>query len=210
MKITICKKLDAREVSQIVDIHSRILDESVLNQFGSEFLTIVYRRLIKNKENIVITINTKGSVIGFLVATVNSINFYTDITSKDFWKLSLEIIKKTITNPKLFIETLLWSFLKSKKSSEPATLMFIAINNEYQGKGYGSQMVKVLDKEFIKRDIFRYKVGTKAKNRKSNNFYKKLNFILIYKDAILGEENNYYLSPIISLTHPGSKAAKKR
>lgn len=210
MKIAITKKLTINEIKQIADIHERILDESVLNHFGKKFLSILYQKIIKNKNNIVITLKKNKELVGFLVATTDSKNFYKDIITKGFWKLSYEIIKKTISNRKLFLETLIWSFLKSKKSKQPACLMFIAIDNQYQGAGFGSKMVDFLNKEFKKRNIFQYRVGTKANNKKSNGFYKKLKFVRLKPEFILGEKNNYYLSPVIASDHLGSKASKKR
>lgn len=197
-KVVISQNINTDEINQLVSLHTKILHESVLNKFGKKFLTISYRSIVNDAQNIVLTARINSKIVGFLVATTNSSQFYNNIIQSNFLSLSWEIIKSGIIHPRLFIETIIWTFIKSKKRRYAAELQFIAVATDLQSRGIGKKLLTKLNLEFRQKKIRYYCVGTKSHNKRSNSFYLKNHFKLKNKRSILGESFNYYLSPNIS------------
>jgi ribosomal protein S18 acetylase RimI-like enzyme len=188
------KTLQKSEIEQIVKLHQKILNESVLNKFGYSFLFIIYKSIPENPQNIVLVLRDKKKIVGFTVATLDSSNFYKKIVNNNFLLLSLAIIKTIILNPLLLYQVMSWILNKSSSKKYPAELQFIALDSNYQGKGLGTKMVKELVKLFKSSNINYFKVGTKKNNLLSNKFYRKLGYKYLFSEKILGDDFNYYLS----------------
>ena len=65
-----------------------------------------------------------------------------------------------------------------------ARIGLIATKNQFQGKGYASDLIKACERECVKRKIRHLKVATQGMNEAANNLYKKKNFILNSKTYI--------------------------
>jgi ribosomal protein S18 acetylase RimI-like enzyme len=184
-----------QELKQIVDLHFLTLQESTFKNFGKKFIKIVYQTIITDKNNIFLVIEDKNRIFGFVAATQDINEFYQSIIRKNFFSLTFEVIRSTLFNPQLLINTTKWILKKPKKQKYPAELQFIAVDSALQGQGWGTKLIKKLNEELKKSNINHYRVGTWASNPLSNNFYQKLGFKLLEKEKILGIDFNYYLSP---------------
>ena len=109
----------------------------------------------------------------------------------------LQIIISSLKNPLLLIKLIQWRLKPSHKNKIKPELQFFAIDKKFQGQGWGKKLIKKLAEEFKKEEIKQYRVGTKADNTLSNNFYKKSGFEFFYKDNFFGDKFNYYISPEI-------------
>ena len=198
MRILKVQKLSQSELERIVNLHYKILDESFLNNFGKNFLKVVYLTIVPSKTNITILTKEGENVIGFLVATKNGDEFNQEVIQKNFLKLSWEILKSSFLRPSLITRVIQWKFKPAHQNKIKPELQFIAIDPRYQGQGIGTKMLKMLSQEFKKDGINQYRVGTKAQNELSNAFYQKLGFKEFYKNSFFGDDFNYYLSPSIA------------
>jgi ribosomal protein S18 acetylase RimI-like enzyme len=196
MQLLKTNKLKQSELKQIVDIHLKELNESFLNNFGSNFLEVIYPAIFFNKNNICLLVLDKESVVGFLVATKDGDRFNQDLIKEKFYLLSKEIIRSSIKNPLLLVEIVKWKMRPPNDNKIKPELQFIAIKKDYQNKGLGKKLITELNKEFRKAGIKEYRVGTKADNLNSNRFYQHLGFKDFYKDDFFGDKFNYYLAAI--------------
>lgn len=197
MQPTLITQLSQTDLDQIVKLHQTELKESFINNFGSGFLAVVYKTIISDNQNIFLTIKDNTKVVGFLVATVDGDKFNQKIINNNFLKLSCQIIKSSLFKPLILIKLINWFLTKNIKNKLAPELQFIAIDHTHQGKGLGTMLIKQLNNEFKKRGINKYRVGTKALNVLSNNFYKKLDFKYTHQEQFFGDIFNYYLSPIL-------------
>jgi ribosomal protein S18 acetylase RimI-like enzyme len=194
MQIQRVRDLTPQELSQIYLIHRNILKESFLNNFGQDFLKIVYQYLPKSRNNIFLILKSSDRVVGFGVATKNS-NFVSEVIQNNFFTLTIAVAKAVLINAGLLFKITPWLFQSKKTEKFPSELLFLAIDKDYQGQGYGTEFIKKFYEEFRKEKIKYFKVGTKSNNPKSNEFYKKLKFSFLAEIEIFGDNFNYYLSP---------------
>ena len=182
------------QLKKIIDLH---FTESVLNLFGKKFLEIVYSNIPSNKNNIVLLAeDNKGNILGYLVATKDSVSFFKKIVSRNFLQLSIQVLLASLTNPNL-LSLALSLFGRKRSFYIRAELQFIAVDRNHQGKGIGTKLLKRLHFEFKKNKISVYRVGTKSSNKKSNQFYLKNNFKYVYRAKVFNDYHNFYLSPFI-------------
>lgn len=194
MRIQKLQKLSQQELLQIVDIHYSVLTESFINNFGKVFLKIAYQTIFKDPINICFLVKDNNKVTGFLVATINGEKFNKNIIRRNFFVLCFYILKSSLLNPQLIYKLVRWVFAPTGKRLSPE-LQFIALTQEAQGRGIGTKLINHLNNEFKERKILKYRVGTKAANKTSNSFYKKLKFKFIHQEVFFGDKYNYYISP---------------
>lgn len=194
MLIETAKNLPQKDIDKIADLHFKVLEESFINNFGIKFLKIAYKSILRNKNNIVLTVRDKKKIVGILVAAKNSKLFDFSVIKEEFFPLIGEVIKACFQRPELLVKLSHWFFsiyLFEKKIPE---LRFIALSPEYQNKGLGSKLISKLNKIFEEQGITQYQVATKKDNKKSNRFYKKLGFVFFKSKSFFGDKFNYYLS----------------
>lgn len=194
MKLKYLKKLSSDQVEQISNLHFKILNESFINEFGLDFVRLCYKSISNYNDHIIIILEENKKIYGFLVAASNGELFNQKIISRNFFKFLRHILRVILKKPILILWLLTGLPLPFKITSIRSELKFIAIDPSFQGKGWGSKMVKYLNKMFKQRAVLRFKVGTKVKNELSNKFYKKMGFSLIYTENIFGDKFNYYSS----------------
>lgn len=188
--------LNKLSLDQIVKIHRSELKESVFNHFSDNFLYSLYEQIVRDESNIFLIIKNKDKIIGFTAAYTDIDKFYSNITRRLFVSNAFEMLKLSLTKPLLIFKIISWYLRRDKKSCYPAQLQFIAIDKNFQGKGYGTALIRKLDKQFMRQNIKKYSVGSHAENKMSNSFYKKLGFTFLTKETLFGEKFNYYVNKL--------------
>ncbi len=208
MQIKRVHDLTPTELETITNIHSRVLNDSFLNNFGKKFIKLSYKIISKNQDDIFFVVKNNSIIIGFLVATKTGRLFSNRQFLQNFWSLNKEIIFSALKNPSLIFELLSWFLIKLKITDKTPELQFLAISPKYQRKGLGTKLLKKLMEEFKKSDIKYFIVGTKAKNNISNEFYLRNNFNFAYSQKFFGDKFNYYNSPNFSPSKDSNISAK--
>lgn len=196
MDIKILHQLKEPELTRLVSLHDQVLTESFLNNFGLEFLGLIYQNLAQAPDIILLVAYDNGQIAGYALATTDYSRFITTAFSQRRVKLFCLMIKNLLRKPGAALK-LLWSLpaiLLTKKEPHPE-LQFIALDPASQGQGFGHQLMAALKSEFLKRGIHQYYVGTKADNLLSNRFYQKLGFSPVAPKTYFGDRLNCYLSP---------------
>lgn len=193
IKVQTLKKANQAQIESMALIHHQVLKESFLCKFGYKFLFNLYRSICSDKQNVIQVVTLGNKVIGYSVATGNVSKFYKTALYKNFFGILLEILRNSPGNLRLLLNILIWA-LTPRNGNQSAELQFLAILPKYQRLGLGTKLLYLLKNEYLKHDIASFRVGTKADNLQSNNFYKKRGFKYLYQKEIVGEKFNYYLS----------------
>lgn len=170
MKINTSHYLGEKQLADIVSLHATSLKDSQLNRFPKAFVRLFFRFVSRSPNNILLVCKQDSEIVGYLLATRNRHEFLGPLT-----KL-LEI-----------------GHTASQDAWPDAELQFIAINNSYQSRGWGSLLVNRLSTILRREKKASFIVGTRQDNPRSNHFYQKLNFQPLGQRTILGNSFNYYL-----------------
>jgi GNAT superfamily N-acetyltransferase len=152
-------------------------DNGFLPLFGNRFIQELYADILAEKLGFFIFATKDNSICGFVLGSADSEQIFKIITRK-FFKYFKIILPRVLTNPiqivpKLF-ETLF--YVKKQKANIKAELVTIITDSNYRAKGLGTQIVEALNKEFLKRGVYFYKVTVHDVKQKANNFYLKNGF----------------------------------
>jgi len=162
-------------IPDIVKIHSISLKSDFLPSLGNNFLTTLYKSVLKNEDVYgFVTIDQK-KIVGFIIGTKNMKKYFSSIFKSNFLKLSFYLSIKLIQKPFLLknvIETFSYS---SKDIGPPAELIVIAVLKKYQNKGIGRMLVEAIEKRFKSEKIKNYKLTVHA-DKKAVYFYEKLGY----------------------------------
>lgn len=197
-------KAKLTDAESIAKIHYDSLSSSFLAKLGKDFLVKLYRFLIKNE--IVFVYKDQGSTKAFLSCSFDSARMMKVFLFSAPASI-LILIKKLLFSPKLmvrFLETFLVPFKSRKINASngeivlPNTeLLSISVNPDCQQSGLGSQLLKALEEQLIKKGIQEYKVIAGVSLEGANAFYIRNGFTLVSQVIVHGNEiSNIYLKQI--------------
>ena len=156
----------------------------------------LYKDWINENNAILILALNKSNLDGFVLGIKNKDLLFNPIKKhpfKYFKFVMLGLIKKPLLFSKL-IETL---FYKGKSTSNiKGELLVIVTNEETRSMGLGSEMVKMLNTQFMKCNIKQYLVTVHAEMQRSNNFYIKNQMELEKSFDFYGTKWNMYKKTI--------------
>ena len=67
-------------------------------------------------------------------------------------------------------------FVTVKNSNDFSTIGLIAVNNNYQGRGIGKQLINIVENYCLELNINELRIPTQKENISACNFYKKLDY----------------------------------
>lgn len=198
MEIKQINAVDPKIVDAIVSIHQNVLTDSFLNNFGIEFLKIIYTNLIQSSEIICLIAYEGNGIEGFALATKDYSFFLKSALSKNKLRAVYSMSTHVILRP-----AVVWKLMLSlpeilfSKDIPHAELQFIAITPKSQGKGLGSALMNKLKEKYRAEGLNEFYIGTKADNLLSNKFYQKIGCVKKYSRKYFGDKMNYYVYPIL-------------
>lgn len=169
-------RAESYESLEIARLHKNGITKGFLSQQSNEFLSALYKHLIKNE--IVFTAKYNNEVVGFVAGTITTSGLFKSFLFKNILLLmkfafsnifSMNFVKKSF-------ETFFAPMrLRSEAGKEMPELLSIVVDRKMAGKGVGKELVKKLDSAFSSRGVKKYKVVV-GSELEANNFYKKNGF----------------------------------
>jgi ribosomal protein S18 acetylase RimI-like enzyme len=188
-----------KDISAVTDLHIKYLSyRSFVTKFGNAFLSALYKDWIAAGNAILIVAKENSAVKGFVLGIKNNGLLFDPIKKKPF-KYAGYVILGLLKNPfriKKVVETLLYN--KKSVAESEAELLVIITDGDVQSKGIGSELVRQLDKEFLKDNIHEYVVTVHSEMKGSNNFYMKNRMTLERSFMFYSTEWNLYKKKITS------------
>jgi GNAT superfamily N-acetyltransferase len=183
---------DEQYLNDIVDLHITSFKNVLIGQLGKPFLLYYYQLIQKN--GIIIGYVANNQLLGFISGIENEKQiggFYYNLLV--FWSIIKRFYKLS------FIKNILKYIVrifKTRKVNVHAELLSIVINAEHRKKGIGKKLVYALEKYFLSKNIFQYKVFTDLKYSTGSYLYENMGFTLIKTMNLLGLRTNLYLKQI--------------
>jgi len=169
------KPLTPLNVSEVADIHLKALEGDFLPSLGFDFLKTFYSGIVGKKAVYSFGIFEEDKLQGFVIGTTDSKKFFSDAFKENIFKLIILLLFELFKKPTLLkniLETLLYP---NKTSGPKAELVVIAIRKNFQGKGAGKSLVGILEREFKRNGIKRYKLTVHA-DKGAVGFYEHLKY----------------------------------
>jgi len=188
---------DEKDLERLAGMHQKAFKGLFSSDMGKGFLKGLYKNIIYSDAGVCYAVrdpNTK-KVVGFIAGTSNEKNLLpTSFKIKSVYNLLLAVLR----NPRTFTNVL--RYIKKTRISSGintrAELISIALEEEYQGKGLGSELVKTLEAWLRAEGIEKYKVFTDTKYSKGHILYEKIDFRLEKKFDLFGIENRCYVKKL--------------
>ena len=183
--------LNSKWIPQVVDIHMKALPEDFLPGLGFNFLNDIFypSSMISPHGKVYIAIKDEHTV-GFIVVTKNSSSFFRSILQNNLWgffKTGLITSLSSFKQLKKNVEILISSFSKPQLE-DYGEIYEIAVQNEYQGQGVGSELVGKSIEYLQEQGIQGIKIKTRKNNSNWINFFLKKGWRLAQKIDLIGQE----------------------
>ena len=175
----------------MAEIHIESLSKSFLASLGVDFLTLLYEKLIDDKNIITIGVIKDGKLLGFIVAGESLRGVYLNLL-KQPKKLIPTLVRGGISFMKLInmFEIGYYSFMEPKKFKQvksnflKAELYLLAVKNEARRLGIATQLFNHLQKLFYQDGINEFQVLVGSELFSAREFYIKMgaeqNFVIKY------------------------------
>jgi len=180
----------------LATLHKENIPSGFLSSLPIKALEKIYLHILE--EEIIFVNSPNDECNGFISASMNTENLFSNFAKKHFIVMFFWVFKKifTINFYKKIIET----FLAPKKMKidhenlEIPELLSIVVSSQVQANGIGFKLLKALENHFLQNRILQYKVLAGENLISANSFYQKNGFELIKKVEIhKGEFSNLYL-----------------
>lgn len=185
-------KADVRDAAEI---HSEALAGDFLPSLGKSFLRTLYRSIIDTNVGFGIVYEKSNRVIGVAIATENTKLFLKRLLAKRFWALTPQLAWSLLSHPSLLsrtFETLFFSKQENEELYPVAELLVVVLHKAYRRQRIGTEILNVLNEEFLKRGVKSYVVRTYADNEASNTFYIKNGFMFHQSYMMYNRKWNLY------------------
>ncbi|MBN1872938.1 MAG: GNAT family N-acetyltransferase [Anaerolineae bacterium] len=174
------RKMQVSDIDQVVMIHLSSFPGFFLTFLGPRFLKLLYTYMVSSPEGVgYIYVNDKDEIVGFVCGSLQSSGFYEKFFRSQWFHVSVTLLEIIAHHPTVF-SRIVWRALSPPQASvKPgnATLMSIAVHNEYQRKGIGRELVQEFLKGVQQFNIQKVNLTTdRDKNEHVNTFYQNLGF----------------------------------
>ncbi|HCS79095.1 TPA: hypothetical protein DIV55_05145 [Patescibacteria group bacterium] len=167
-------RLNGDDMESSAYLHMQGMPDDFLPSFGNQFLRLIHEGMIQSPYSIPLGLFKNGELKGVIVGATNTQKLLSGIYLKLFLKLIPLVVYKIISQPThlLFLwQTLVYS--SRKPSNIPAELLVLTVDTKVRRKGYGTQLLKALKKEYRNAGIGNFIVGAAHKHKAANQFYQK-------------------------------------
>jgi ribosomal protein S18 acetylase RimI-like enzyme len=176
----ILRKINDRDVGQIVEIHLRSFPGFFLSFLGPRFLSLYYESISTTDHGIgFISIASTGFPEGSVAGTTNPRGFYSQLLKRSGIRFFIASITAVFKKPTIVPRLARALFHPSENpiGEGVAGLFSVAVLPEAQGKGVGSKLVRAFLCEAHKRGCDRVFLTTdQDKNEATNRLYEKMGF----------------------------------
>ena len=155
-------------------LHATGIQEGFLSSLGPRFLTLLYRRMVRDGRSFLLVAEEDGVVVGYAGATENLSHLYRQFLRHE------GVVAALVAAPRLFrawrpaLETL--RYPSGGQDLPDAELLAIAVSPECRGRGVGRALVTAVNEELTRRGVTNARVVVAATNAAALQLYKASGF----------------------------------
>ncbi|MBV5340357.1 MAG: GNAT family N-acetyltransferase [Deltaproteobacteria bacterium] len=174
------RKVETRDVNQVVAVHLSSFSGFFLSSLGPKFLALFYSGIISAPEGIAFVYqNEQGTPAGFVAGSSNPGGFYSRLLKQSWFKFAMAAVMPVLRKPSVILRVARAVFHPAANpvGRDVAGLFSIGVLPELQGSGAGKKLVQAFLDEVRRRGCKRVFLTTDCDHNDAvNAFYKKLGF----------------------------------
>lgn len=167
------RKAEVLESITIAQIHIERILGSFLGSLGLKFLATFYKSIVTYQEGILLVVENKGEIIGFIAGVTNTRSFGNYFLKKNFIKAIFLLLPKVF-----YLRNILEDLKYARKNWEiplpNAEILSMAVKAQYCRNGIGSQLFRALVSEFQKIGVREFKIILGNNLQSSQRFHQKM------------------------------------
>jgi len=179
-------------ISQIVKIHCESLPDDFLPRLGSSFLKETFFPAVINSKQakLFIEVDKNEIVSGFVIITLDSREFFSDVLKENFWSFATTGIRSSFRSFKQFKDNLviLLSSLFLKESGQSGEIYIIAVDKSMRGRGIGAKLIYIAEQLLIENNIPAIKIKTLSSNENWINHFQKSGWKITHTFSLIGNK----------------------
>jgi ribosomal protein S18 acetylase RimI-like enzyme len=155
-------------------LHAEAIEEGFLSRLGPRFLTLLYRRIVRDRRSFVFVAEQDGVVVGQAAATEDVGRLYRQFLLRD------GLLAGAVAAPRLLRE---WRSVRetlrypSEGAALPkAELLAVAVSGTSRGRGVGRSLVAAANEELVRRGVPDARVVVAASNGAAIGLYRSSGF----------------------------------
>ena len=190
------RKATLADCPLIAKMHRECLPQSFLGSLGLNFLTLLYKELLKYQNGIILVSQEDALPCGFIAGISNSKSFYNYFLKNNFIELFIILLPKLFNLNVLnkIFEDLAYNKKTWANSVPQAELLSIAVNTGSRKKGLGKNLFASLVYEFRIIGVHEFKILVGGGLGGAKDFYKELGCQKIYGFKLHNEtESDIYV-----------------
>jgi ribosomal protein S18 acetylase RimI-like enzyme len=176
--------------------HEALSYRSTITAFGEPFLIALYRGLLAEGLGFLIVAHEGERLCGFILGCSDSRRMMSVVPRR--WRTFVPIMAPVLVRRPRLIARLAQTLFYSRKEQTDvvAELVVIAVADAMRSQGVGKQMLGVLEREFTRQGIGRYKVTVHDAMEAANRFYLQNGMQLASQFQMYGVQWNLYVRQI--------------
>lgn len=160
-------------------MHLQGFEGFFLSFLGRNFLSLLYRSLLEDRDGVLLVRAEDRKVAGFVAGVTCQAGFYRRVLAKKAlgfaWAAFGAFVRRPAIAPRLL--RALRRPAEARRGSAEAGLLSIAVRPEDQGKGIGQELVRAFGEQLAARGVKSYCLTTdRDNNGRTHRFYQKLGF----------------------------------
>ena len=165
--------------SQIAKIHQDEIVEGFLSTFGVKFLSKLYCNLCDSPYAFLYVAIINNRICGFICGSTDTSKVYKYFIMRNGILILPLIIPKILSFKKIgrMLETLIYPQKKANVGLPKNEILNFCISHDFQRKGIGKKLFKVLIKEFKNLNFNKIKIVTGVNQIKAQRFYESVGAI---------------------------------
>jgi ribosomal protein S18 acetylase RimI-like enzyme len=186
------------QAESIAVLHVNSLPEDFLPSLGRDFLARQYYPAALASPNAVTLVATEGTLpIGFATVASDSDAFSRDVLRGRLWSIAGYALRRALRQPGHLLLSLhvLLSALYPRPCPWPGEIVFIAVAEEFRGRGVGRRLIQAAVDQLAQSSVARCRTKTLVRNHDVIRIYTSLGWGVADRYWLIGREYVVLLSP---------------
>lgn len=194
----VCRKANASDITQVVDIHISAFPGFFLTTLGPAFLQTMYKAFLFNQGGVFVVNELDGKTLGFAVGVLKSAGRDRNLALRFLPQFMLALIPAVTRNPIKVIKRIGSQFFSTNEKlnipDDAAVLRSIGVQPKSKGAGVAGRLLQEFERQASKKGAASVALTTDAlDNERAIGFYRKNGYMVAQEFKQDGQRPMYLM-----------------